>query len=150
MAGVNKVILVGRLGGDPEVKTLESGTKVAKFSLATTERYKDKEGNQQENTEWHNVVLWRGLADVTERYMKKGDQVYIEGRIKSRKWTDKDGVERYFTDIVANEMTMLGSPNRSSSGGDQPQSSNAKAPQQNQVNEPQPSSLDDIDDDLPF
>jgi len=149
MSGVNKVILVGRLGGDPEVKTLESGTKVAKFSLATTERYKDKEGNQQENTEWHNVVLWRGLADVTERYMKKGDQVYIEGRIKSRKWTDKDGVERYFTDIVADNMTMLGGPSGgSSSGGGQSQSSAPK--QQNQVNEPQASSLDDIDDDLPF
>ncbi|MCF8462082.1 MAG: single-stranded DNA-binding protein [Flavobacteriales bacterium] len=149
MSGVNKVILVGRLGADPEVKTLESGTKVAKFNLATTEKYKDKNGVQQENTEWHNVVLWRGLADVTERYMKKGDQVYIEGRIKSRKWTDKDGVERYFTDIVADNMTMLGSPNSgsgSSSGGQ----SQAAAPQQNQVNEPQASSLDDIDDDLPF
>lgn len=151
MAGVNKVILIGNLGADPEVKTLESGTKVASIRLATTERYKDKNGTQQENTEWHNVVFWSGLADVTERYLKKGDQVYIEGRIKSRKWTDKDGVERYFTDIVANEMTMLGSPSGGSSGGgQQPQSQSTPASQQNQVNEPKPSSLDDIDDDLPF
>ncbi len=150
MAGVNKVILVGNLGADPEVKTLESGTKVASIRLATTERYKDKNGTQQENTEWHNVVLWSALADVTERYLKKGSQVYIEGRIKTRKWTDKDGNDRYSTDIVANEMQFLGSPNSgsgSSSGGGQSQSA---APQQNQVNEPQPSSLDDIDDDLPF
>ncbi|MBI1287441.1 MAG: single-stranded DNA-binding protein [Flavobacteriales bacterium] len=144
MAGVNKVILIGNLGADPEVRTLESGTKVASIRLATTERYKDKNGNQQESTEWHNVVLWRGLADITERYLKKGNSVYIEGRIKTRKWTDKDGNDRYSTDIVADQMTMLGGSGGSSSGG------NSSAPAQNQVNEPQASSLDDIDDDLPF
>lgn len=150
MSGVNKVILVGRLGADPEVRTLEGGTKVASIRLATTERYKDKNGNQQENTEWHNVVLWRGLAEITEKYLKKGDQLYVEGRIKTRKWTDQNSVDRYSTDIVANEMTMLGGSSGgsgSSSGGGQSQ---AAAPQQNQVNEPQASSLDDIDDDLPF
>lgn len=148
MSGVNKVILVGRLGADPEVRTLESGTKVASISLATSERYKDRNGNQQEVTEWHNVVFWRGLAEVTEKYLKKGDQVYVEGRIKTRKWTDKDGNDRYSTDIVANEMTMLGG---GSGGGQKPVASSATeaTPVKNQVNEPQ-GGLDDIDDDLPF
>lgn len=145
MSGVNKVILVGRLGADPEVRTLESGTKVSSIRLATSERYKDRNGNQQEATEWHNVVLWRGLADITEKYLKKGDQVYVEGRIKTRKWTDKDGNDRYSTDIVANEMTMLGG----ASGGGNAPAANQSQPAQNQVNEPA-SSLDDIDDDLPF
>lgn len=140
------MILVGRLGADPEVRTLESGTKVSSIRLATTERYKDRNGNQQEATEWHNVVLWRGLADITEKYLKKGDQVYVEGRIKTRKWTDKDGIDRYSTDIVANEMTMLGGA--SGGSGSTGQQSSA-APGSNQVNEPS-SSLDDIDDDLPF
>ena len=153
MSGVNKVILVGRLGADPEVKTLESGTKVSSIRLATSERYKDRNGNQQESTEWHNVVLWRGLADITEKYLKKGDQIYVEGRIKTRKWTDKDGNDRYSTDIVANEMTMLGGSSGgssgSNSGGGQQSQSAAPVSNQNQVNEPS-SSLDDIDDDLPF
>lgn len=150
MSGVNKVILVGRLGADPEVKTLESGTKVSSIRLATSERYKDRNGNQQESTEWHNVVLWRGLADITDKYLKKGDQIYVEGRIKTRKWTDKDGNDRYSTDIVANEMTMLGGGSGgSNSGGGQQSQSAAPVSNQNQVNEPS-SSLDDIDDDLPF
>lgn len=145
MSGVNKVILVGRLGADPEVRTLESGTKVSSIRLATSERYKDRNGNQQEATEWHNVVLWRGLADITEKYLKKGDQVYIEGKIKTRKWTDKDGNDRYSTDIVADEMTMLGGAPGGNAGGGQQSTSAAS----NQVSEPA-SSLDDIDDDLPF
>lgn len=143
------MILVGRLGADPEVRTLESGTKVSSIRLATSERYKDRNGQQQESTEWHNVVLWRGLADVTEKYLKKGDQVYIEGKIKTRKWTDKDGNDRYSTDIVADEMTMLGGAGGgNSSGGNSSGGGSSVAP--NQVNEPQASSLDDIDDDLPF
>ncbi|MCB0754929.1 MAG: single-stranded DNA-binding protein [Flavobacteriales bacterium] len=146
MSGVNKVILVGRLGADPEVRSLESGTKVASIRVATSEKYKDRNGNQVEATEWHNVVLWRGLADVTEKYLKKGDQVYVEGRIKTRKWTDKDGNDRYSTDIVANEMTMLGG----ASGGGNSGGGQSSAPAHNQVNEPAASSLDDIDDDLPF
>ncbi len=150
MSGVNKVILVGRLGADPEVRSLESGAKVASIRLATTERYKDKNGNQQEATEWHNVVLWRGLADITEKYLKKGDQLYVEGRIKTRKWTDQNGQDRYSTDIVANEMTMLGGSGGGSSASTGGAQSQAAAPQQNQVNEPQGSALDDIDDDLPF
>lgn len=150
MSGVNKVILVGRLGADPEVRTLESGTKVASIRVATSERYKDRNGNQQESTEWHNVVLWRGLADVTEKYLKKGDQVYVEGKIKTRKWTDKDGNDRYSTDVVADEMTMLGGASGGGGGDKGVMSSGGGSPQpRNQVNEPA-SSLDDIDDDLPF
>lgn len=147
MSGVNKVILVGNLGVDPEVKTLESGTKVATLRLATTERYKDRNGNQQEMTEWHNVVLWRGLAEIAEKYLSKGRQVYIEGRIRTRKWTDKDGQDRYTTEILGDNMTLLGG-----AGGQSGQSSGgaSSSPSQNQVNEPQGSSLDDIDDDLPF
>ncbi|MFM1875013.1 MAG: hypothetical protein RL266_750 [Bacteroidota bacterium] len=147
MSGVNKVILVGRLGADPEVRSLEGGTKVASIRLATSERYKDKNGNQQESTEWHNVVLWRGLAEVTEKYLKKGDQVYVEGKIKTRKWTDKEGNDRYSTDIVADDMTMLGG----GSGGDKGglSSGGGAATSANRVNEPS-ASLDDIDDDLPF
>jgi single-strand DNA-binding protein len=149
MSGVNKVILVGRLGADPELKTLESGTNVASIRLATTERFKDKNGNPQESTEWHNVVLWRGLAEITGKYLKKGDQVYIEGRIKTRKWTDQNGADRYSTDIVASEMTMLGGPNGGSSSGTGQYSAPPTKTTGTQANEPSPS-LDDIDDDLPF
>ena len=108
MAGVNKVILVGNLGKDPEVKYLDSGVAVANFSLATTENYKNKEGDRVSQTEWHNVVLWRGLAEVAEKYLKKGSSVYIEGRIRTRKWEDKDGNNRYNTEILGDSMTMLG------------------------------------------
>lgn len=109
MAGVNKVILVGNLGKDPEVRHLDGGTAVANFPLATTESYKDKSGQRQNQTEWHNIVLWRGLAEVAEKYLKKGNQVYIEGKLRSRSWEDKEGNTRYITEIVADSMTMLGS-----------------------------------------
>jgi len=108
MAGVNKVILVGNLGKDPEVKYLDNGVAVANFSLATTESYKNKEGERVSQTEWHNVVLWRGLAEVAEKYLKKGASVYVEGKIKTRKWEDKEGVTRYSTEILGDNMTMLG------------------------------------------
>ncbi len=108
MAGVNKVILVGNLGKDPEVKYLDNGVAVTNFSLATTESYKNKEGERVSQTEWHNVVLWRGLAEVAEKYLKKGASVYIEGKIKTRKWEDKEGVTRYSTEILGDNMTMLG------------------------------------------
>ncbi|MCP4550715.1 MAG: single-stranded DNA-binding protein [Bacteroidetes bacterium] len=108
MAGVNKVILIGNLGKDPEVFTFENGVKKVSFSLATTESYKDKEGNKVNQTEWHNVVLWRGLADVAEKYLSKGNQVFIEGKIKTRAWDDKDGNKRYTTEIYTDNMTMLG------------------------------------------
>jgi single-strand DNA-binding protein len=108
MAGVNKVILVGNLGKDPEVKYLDSGIAVANFSLATTENYKNKEGERVSQTEWHNVVLWRGLAEVAEKHLKKGASIYVEGKIKTRKWEDKEGVIRYSTEILGDNMTMLG------------------------------------------
>lgn len=108
MAGVNKVILVGNLGKDPQVRYLDSGVAVANFSLATTENYKNKEGERVSQTEWHNVVLWRGLAEVAEKYLKKGASVYVEGRIRTRKWEDKEGVTRYSTEILGDNMTMLG------------------------------------------
>ncbi|MEN8225104.1 MAG: single-stranded DNA-binding protein [Bacteroidota bacterium] len=108
MAGINKVILVGNLGKDPEIRTLESGAKVANFTLATSESYKNREGQKVTTTEWHNIVLWRGLADIAERFLKKGNQVYIEGKIKNRSWDDKDGNKRYITEIMGDNLTMLG------------------------------------------
>ncbi len=109
MAGVNKVILIGNLGKDPEVRHLESGVMVANFPLATTESYKDRNtGERRQVTEWHNVVLWRGLAEVTETYLKKGNQVYVEGKLRTRSWTDQEGNTRYTTEVIADNMTMLG------------------------------------------
>lgn len=108
MAGVNKVILVGNLGKDPEVRYLDSGVAVANFSLATSESYKNKEGERVSQTEWHNIVVWRGLAEVAEKWLKKGSSVYIEGKIRTRKWEDKEGNTRYTTEILADNMTMLG------------------------------------------
>ncbi len=114
MAGVNKVILIGNLGKDPEVRYLDSGVAVANFSLATTESYKNKEGERVSQTEWHNIGLWRGLAEVAEKWLKKGSSVYIEGKIRSRKWEDKEGNTRYTTEILADNMTMLGKKEDSS------------------------------------
>jgi single-strand DNA-binding protein len=112
--GINKVILIGNLGKDPDIMRLESGVKKASFSLATTEVYKNKEGAKTEHTEWHNIVLWRGLAEVAENYLKKGNSVYIEGRIRKREYEDKEGQKRYITDILGDVMTMLGGPKRES------------------------------------
>lgn len=108
MASVNKVILIGNLGKDPEVRHLEGGVTRVTFSLATSESYKDKNGNKVEHTEWHNIILWRGIAEVAEKYLKKGSLVYIEGRIKTRTWDDKDGNKRYTTEIVAENLSLLG------------------------------------------
>lgn len=108
MSGVNKVILVGNVGKDPEVKYISEGVAVAKFPLATSETYKKADGTREEKTEWHNVVLWRGLAEITEKYIRKGKQVYIEGKIQTRSY-EQDGVKKYITEIVAETMTMLGS-----------------------------------------
>ena len=121
MSGVNKVILIGNLGKDPEVRYLDNGVAVANFSLATTESYINKQGDRVNQTEWHNIVLWRGLADIAEKYLKKGNSVYIEGKISTRKWEDKDANVRYSTDIIADKMTMLGTKqgNRPSSISDQ-------------------------------
>ena len=105
---VNQVILIGNLGKDPEVRRLESGAAVAKFSLATNETYKDKEGNRQTLTEWHNIVVWRGLAEVAEKYLKKGSLVYLEGKITYREYMDKEtNQKKFFTEIVANNFKML-------------------------------------------
>ncbi len=108
MSGINKVILVGNLGKDPEVRHLEGGAVVAKFPLATSESYKTKDGQRVDQTEWHNVVMWRGLAESAEKYLKKGALVYVEGKIRTRTWDDKEGNKRYATEIVADTMTMLG------------------------------------------
>ncbi len=115
MAGVNKVILIGNLGKDPEVRYLDSGVAVANFSLATTENYKNKEGERISQTEWHNIVLWRGLAEVAEKWLKKGSSVYIEGKIRHRKWEDKEGNTRYTTEILGDNMIMLGKKDDNSS-----------------------------------
>ena len=109
---INKVILVGNVGTDPEIRTLGSGTKVARLRLATTERiYNRQTQESKEYTEWHTVVLWSGLADVADRYVRKGSQLYIEGSIRSREWTDKEGTKRYGVEIVANDMKLLGRRN---------------------------------------
>ncbi|MFC2115299.1 single-stranded DNA-binding protein [Bacteroidota bacterium] len=105
---VNKVILVGNVGKDPETRYLEGGTAVCSFSLATSETYRNRDGEKVTNTEWHNVVLWRGLAEVAEKYVKKGSQLFIEGRIRTRSWDDRDGNKRYTTEIVGDNMQMLG------------------------------------------
>jgi len=117
---VNKVVLVGNVGKDPETRYLDKDTAVTRFSLATSESYRTKEGERITNTEWHNIVLWRGLAIVAEKYVKKGSQLYIEGKIKSRSYDDKDGVKRYVTEIVADNMVLLGkrTDDESASGQD--------------------------------
>ncbi len=108
MAGVNKVILVGNLGKDPEVRYLEGGNSVANFTLATNEYYKDKQGARVERTEWHNISAWRGLAELAEKYLKKGSQVYVEGKLRTRQYQDKDQQTRYITEIIAEEISLLG------------------------------------------
>lgn len=150
--GVNKVILVGNLGRDPEVRHLENGTPVASFSLATSESYKDRTtGERKTVTEWHNVVLWRGLAEVAEKYLHKGDQVYIEGKLRTRSW-EKEGVTRYTTEIVGDNMTMLGSKGQQGGGSDpMQQSSSASTPPAQEKNETAVKAQNDDElDDLPF
>ena len=110
---VNKVILVGNLGKDPEIRHLENGAAVANFSIATSENYKDrKTGEKVSQTEWHNIVAWRGLAEIAEKYLKKGHKVYIEGKLKTRTWQDQDGNNRYSTEIITDNLTMLGNANQ--------------------------------------
>ena len=108
MSGVNKVILIGNLGKDPEVRYLDNGVSVANLSLATSENYKNKDGEKVTQTEWHDIVLWRGLAEVAEKYLKKGSSVYIEGKLRTNKWVDKDENTRYKTEVLADKLTMLG------------------------------------------
>jgi single-strand DNA-binding protein len=165
MASVNKVILVGNLGRDPEIRYLPSGEPVANITIATSSKYKGKTGEMVEETEWHRVTFFGKLADIVGQYLKKGRSVYVEGRIKTRKYTDKDGVEKYATDIIANEMQMLGSregmgepynDEGGAGGGNysrpapaaRPQAPQA-APRQAPAQRP-PSGFDDMDDDIPF
>ncbi|MEQ9413056.1 MAG: single-stranded DNA-binding protein [Cyclobacteriaceae bacterium] len=145
MSGVNKVILVGRLGKDPEVRHLENGATVANFSMATSETYKDKTtGERKEITEWHNIVLWRGLADVASKYLHKGDMVYIEGKLRTRSW-EKDNVTRYTTEVVGDNMTMLSTKPSGGGSSEYSPSSATGSPGGNTDYKPSDSS-----DDLPF
>lgn len=126
MASVNKVILVGQLGRDPEVKYTSGGGAITNISIATTDKWKDKTtGEQKEATEWHRVVLFNRLAEVASQYLKKGRPVYIEGKLRTRKWTDKDGNEKYTTEVLADQMQLLGSREVSSDAHMQPQASDA-------------------------
>ena len=148
MSGVNKVILVGRLGKDPEVRHLESGVAVANFPIATSETYKDRQtGERKEQTEWHNIVLWRGLAEVAENYLKKGDMIYVEGKLRTRSW-ERDGVTRYTTEVVGDNMTMLsGRPSgESQAPAADPYSAPASAPSQSasQVSDGGGEEIDDL------
>ena len=143
---VNKVILIGNLGKDPDVRHLENGATVANFPIATSENYKDrKTGEKVSQTEWHNIVVWRGLADITERYLKKGDKVYIEGKLRTRSWQDQDGNTKYTTEVVADNLTMLG---KSSDNSTAPPSQPAAAANSTAQNED--FSAPDDSDDLPF
>lgn len=148
MSGVNKVILVGRLGKDPEVRHLESGAAVANFPIATSEVYKDRNtGEKKENTEWHNIVLWRGLAEVAESYLKKGDMIYVEGKLRTRSW-ERDGITRYTTEVVGDNMTMLSgrSGDSSSSSSSSPSQQSAQPSNEYKVEPP----VSNETDDLPF
>lgn len=141
---VNKVILVGNLGKDPEVRHLENGAVVANFSLATSESYKDRNtGEMLTNTDWHNIVLWRGLAEIAEKYLHKGDKVYIEGKLRNRSYQDQEGATKYITEIVGDNLVMMGKPD---STNDSPVS-NQMVNSTPKVNE---FTGEDEDDDLPF
>lgn len=143
MSGVNKVILIGNLGADPEVRHTQSGSQVANFRIATSEVFNDRDGNRQERTEWHRIVTFGKLADICGQYLRKGKQVYIEGRIQTRDWEDKDGNKRYTTEIVANTMQMLG---RAGDQGYVP----GEAPQRAPADNGSQAAPADDDDDLPF
>jgi single-strand DNA-binding protein len=151
MAGtVNKVILIGNLGKDPEVRRLENGAVVASFSIATSETYTDKKtGEKRDNTDWHNIVVWRGLAEVTEKFIKKGMKVYVEGKLKTRSWQDKENVTRYTTEVVADELNILTWLDNQNN-----QSEEQKPVYSNQGAPIPPTQVEDLmntdDDDLPF
>lgn len=142
MSSINKHIVLGRLGADPEVRYTQSNIAVATVSIATSERYKDKDGQVQEKTQWHRVTFWNKLAEIASQYLKKGSLVYVEGPAETREWEDKDGIKRYTTEIKAREMKML-----SSKGEGQGQGAPV-APKQG--SNTLPSNMDDVDDDLPF
>lgn len=141
---INKAILIGNVGNDPEVRHLEGGTPVANFSLATSETYTNRNGEKVTQTEWHNIVVWRGLAEVVEKYVKKGTQLYIEGRIRTRSWDDREGNKRYTTEIVCDVLQMLGRRGDSNDNNQQQASETSSA-----TNVDTPIS-NEPDDDLPF
>jgi len=155
MAGsVNKVILIGRVGRDPEVRYTSSGSPVATFSLATDESFKSREGEQQQHTEWHRVVAWSKLAEICGEYLTKGKQVYIEGSIRSRQWEDQSGNKRTSYEIIARNMQMLGSRSdseRAAAGGSRPAAPTAQGSEERFDSGPEPSADGEItDDDIPF
>lgn len=158
MAGVNKVILVGNLGRDPEVRYTKSGQAVASFSLATSERWTGKDGNKEEKTEWHRIVAWGKLGEICGEYLSKGKQIYIEGRLQTREWEDNDGNKKQTTEIVANNMTMLGQAGGGSSGGYDSNSSSGgsrgqsgSSASQGSPSQSSSGGSDDFeDDDIPF
>lgn len=150
---VNKAIIIGHVGQDPEVRytgDASNGAKVAQLRVATTERYKDRNGNVQELTEWHSIVCWRQLADVVEKYVKKGTQVYVEGKIQSRSWEDSQGVKKYATDIVAHTLQLLGKKDSSQPAGDPAIAGARQMAAQQSAQMPAVTPSDNPDDDLPF
>ena len=159
MASINKVMLIGNLGKDPEIRYMPSGDAIANLTLATTENWKDKAGEKQEKTEWHRVSMFGRMAEIAGEYLKKGSSVYIEGKLQTRKWQDKEGNDRYTTEIVANEMKMLGSR---ASGGDTGMDKSASSPPVGGAKPSRPASnpapaastggsgFDDMEDDIPF
>ena len=149
---VNKVILIGNVGGDPETKYLDNGTPLCRFSLATNEVYKNKNGEKVTQTEWHNIILWRGLAEVAEKYVKKGTQIYLEGRIRTRSWDDQDGNKKYTTEIVGDSMKLL---SRRQDNMQEPESTSSTKNQSSSpssVSEPSAGAdnIPEEEDDLPF
>jgi single-strand DNA-binding protein len=150
--GINKVTLIGNLGKDPEVQTFDTYKKAA-FSLATTEYSRDKEGNEVQHTEWHNIVMWRGLAEIAEQYLRKGNQVYIEGKIRTRSFDAKDGTKKYITEIQADNLVLLGGKREGSGDANiqsQPSNSNGHPAQPVVPPITEPSAQQNDHDDLPF
>jgi len=155
MASVNKVILIGNLGKDPDIRYMPGGDAVANITLATSETWKDKTGAKQEKTEWHRVTFYRKLAEIVGEYLKKGSSVYVEGRLETRKWTDKTGTDRYTTEIIANEMRMLGSKSGGSSSEGENKNNKTAPPKDsttsnNNAASTTNSGFGDMDDDIPF
>lgn len=149
--GVNKVILIGNLGKDPEVRYMPNGQAVANVTIATSESWKDKNtGEQQEKTEWHRVVFWRRLAEIVGEYLKKGSKIYVEGKLQTRKWQDNQGQDRYTTEIVASEMQMLDSRGAGGANAGSNNYSNSAPPSTDQSQAPQMATAGDFDDDIPF
>lgn len=146
MSSLNKAMLIGRLGQDPEVRYTQSNTAVANFSLATNERFKDRNGEWQERTEWHRIVAWGRTAEICQEYLKKGSLVYVEGPIQTNEWEDKEGQKRYTTEIKAQFMRMLDSRGDQPGGGGAPSKPGKNTPASAEIDD----SFDDMDDDLPF